>query len=259
MPFIERLVDEVQAGKLWGWPALSERVRTFFTPQRMEAIDAVVPGWREMASFSDEATLIHIMAVFMSLLMCPEYQQADAEQQALMKWIVLFHDLGKETRDGKRDPTHAFKSAALGGRLLPRLGFAGIDGSASEIDAWAALTSQAVTKHRELNEDVQDNQRLPEIVTGIERLFGQETATGLIVRAVLLHMSVNVLTQWPQFAPLTEHEIRQYLDSKFLPLLKIMMLVDNDAYAFFDPDTKQQHRAETLAAFKRASALIVAT
>jgi len=65
-----------------------------------------------------------------------------------------------------------------------------------------------------------------------------------------LHLSIDVVKDWPQAAPLTEAEIRQYVDEELLPLLKMMMLVDNDAWAFFDPSTKKQYRLETLAVFE---------
>jgi hypothetical protein len=51
-------------------------------------------------------------------------------------------------------------------------------------------------------------------------------------------------------------EIRQYLDAKLLPLLTIMILVDNDGWTLFEPETKHQYRDETLTAFEKVTRTI---
>ena len=63
-------------------------------------------------------------------------------------------------------------------------------------------------------------------------------------------MSITVVADWPQSAPLTDAEAREYLDPQLLPLLKTMMLVDNDAWNFFDPLTKFRYRQDTLTVFE---------
>ncbi len=84
---------------------------------------------------------------------------------------------------------------------------------------------------------------------GIDALFGRNTSTVLVVKTVLLHVSIRVIEQWPQAAPLKNKEIHQYLDDELLPLLKVVMLVDNELWEFFDPKTKEQYRNETLVVF----------
>jgi hypothetical protein len=87
-------------------------------------------------------------------------------------------------------------------------------------------------------------------------LFGRNTPAALIVKTVLLHMSIDVVEDWPQAAPLGEGEIREYLDFALLPLLKVMMLVDNDGWALFDRSNKERYRQATLAVFGRVESLI---
>ncbi len=246
------LVRDTQAGALDSWPAFGARVHAFFSESTMDQVDTVLHGWRRMASFHEGVTLVHVVSAYGSLLICPEYQQAAPEQQRLMEWIVLFHDVGKEVIDGQRDPIHAFRSAA---QTAPALGFSTTDAFAAEIDAWAAFTAAAVLPNGTPGELKQDNAKLPQILTGIDRLFGPDSPTALVVKAILLHMSVNVLSEWPQAAPLDDSEIQRYVNAPLLPLLKVMMLVDNDAWAFFNPPTKAQHRAETLAVFERIEKL----
>lgn len=247
MPFISSLADSFRQGHLASWPVMAERVNGFFTPATMQKVNNVVPGWIEMASYNQGVTLVHVTAVLTSLLLCPEFHTASSEQQALMKWIVLFHDVAKKPQSGKRDFIHGFRSAAVAGRALPKLGFAVQD--STELEAWALLTDNAITQGD--GEDIQDNRQLPKIISGIGRIFDHESPAALVIKTVLFHMSINVLAQWPQTAPLSDVEIQQYIDEPLLPLLKIMNIVDNDAWGFFEAERKQREREETLAVFQR--------
>lgn len=250
MPFVELLAQEYQTGTLDTWETASQWVKDFFTAEVMAQFESVVPGWGKMTSYQDGVTLTHVMCVFTALVLCPEYQRATGDQQAILKWAVLFHDLAKEPARGQRDHTHGFRSAALTGRILPRLGFPLLNANGERLETWAKLAETALSLHPEMQQ-VQDNQKLPEILAGLQTLFGENTAAALILKTVLLHMSIDVLTEWPQAAPLTEAEAIRYVDTTLLPLLEIMMVVDNDAWAFFDPATKARHRAETLAVFSK--------
>lgn len=252
MPFIHALANDYRRKNLYGWPAVRTRVSDFFTLGRMAHFDSILPGWQMMAAYREGTTLVHVIAALAALMLLPEYQQAGPDQQAQIKWIILFHDLTKRLEQGIRDHTHAFRSAALAGRQLPRLGFSVLD--SAQIEPWAALTAGAIM--HDTPEPVQDNRQLPEILAGLERLFGPNTPAALIVKTVLLHMSINTLHEWPQAAPFTDDEIARYVDPAMLPLLEMMMLIDNDAWAFFDPETKQRHRAETLDVFARVRRLV---
>ena len=247
--FVQRMLSMHEAGRLTDWAQLEAATHAFFAAERMDRIEATIPGWQKMAAYADSLTLNHVMLVFTALLQSPEYCAASAETRQLMNWTVLFHDLAKEVVEGQRDHVHGFRSAALAGRQLPGLGFP--LHHASELEDWAVLTETAVTPHPVTGELMQDNRKLPAITAGIDRLFGLRAPAALIIKAVLLHLSVNVLDQWSQMNPLTEAEIEQYVDDDLYPLLKMMMLVDNDAWTFFDPAQKAVNRAETLAAFDR--------
>jgi hypothetical protein len=251
--FVNRLVKAFESGDLISWPTMKEKVQTFFTPEMMDKVERVIPGWRAMSGYLDGATLVHVLSVLTALLMCPEYKQTAPDQQALMKWIVLFHDLAKQPQEEKRDHPHAFRSAARTGVTLPELGFTVQDDKLPLSDL-ALLTETAVTKHATTQDDIQDNRKLPDIIDGIEKIFGAETPATLIMKTVLLHMAIDVVTDWPQAAPLSDGEIQQYVDSSLRPLLQIMMVVDNEAWALFDPATKQRYREETLTVFRQIAA-----
>ena len=247
--FVSGLAQDYRSGGIQSWEMMAERVHAFFTPDMLDEVDAVAPGWRDMSSYANGATLVHVMCVFTGLLTCPEFQHASNTQQELMKWIVLFHDIAKEVRTGQRDHTHGFRSAAKTGAILPRVGFPVTAEYDSLFKEWFALANTAITKRGVTTDRIHDNGKLPGVIGGIERLFGHDTPAALIVKTVLLHYSINVVEEWPQVAPLTEIEIRQYLDIELFPLLKMMMLADNDAWTLFDPSTRERYRQETLAVF----------
>jgi hypothetical protein len=251
MAFVSDLAQDYESGHIPSWQMMDEKVHAFFTPDMLDEVNAIAPGWREMSSYDHGVTLVHVMCAFTGLLTSPEYHQALRAQQELMKWIVLFHDLAKEVRNGQRDFTHAFRSAAKTGAILPRVGFAATAEYGSLIDGWIVLTDTAITKRGKTSPvRVQDNSKLPEILDGIERLFGHTSPATLIVKTVLLHLSINVIEEWPQPAPLTETEIRQYVDTELFPLVRMMMLADNDGWTLFDQATKERYRQETLAVFR---------
>jgi hypothetical protein len=96
---------------------------------------------------------------------------------------------------------------------------------------------------------IQDNRELPEILQGSERLFGAGSGAALIVQAVLLHQSLNVVPDWPNPGSVTEAELARCIRPSLLPLLEAMMLVDSDAWQLFDPASKAKFRESTLAVF----------
>jgi hypothetical protein len=256
MNFVSLLAQGYQSGDINCWQIMEEKVHTFFTLDKLDKVNAVAPCWRDMASYTDGTTLVHVMSVFTALILCPEFQQASKTHQELLKWIVFFHDMAKEIRQGQRDFTHGFRSAAMAGEALPGIGFAVTSEYDNLIDDWVILANTAMIKQDMTSVYIQDNRRLPEIDNGIERLFGYNTPAALIIRTVLLHTSVDVIEDWPQAAPLNETEIRDCLDFELIPLLRVMMLVDNDGWALFDLPTKARYRQETLTAFKRLESLI---
>jgi hypothetical protein len=253
--FILSLAEQYQAGEIKTWDDLEGRTFTFFNTEQMEALESVVPGWRKMASYLKGVTLTHIMCVFLGLLRLPEFQSLSQERQELAKWIVLFHDVQKEARRGERDPKHGFRSAVTTARQLSHLGFVVTEEYGNLIEVWSEFTHSAVRASKSHAEPIQDNEKLPEILAGIDRMFGESAPAGLIVKGVLLHMSINVIRDWQQAAPLTDEEIKKYVTSDLAPLLKVMMLADNDGWVLFYPEREQQ-RTETLETFQRIEKII---
>lgn len=253
---ILELIKDYRAGKINSWEELEGRVNAFFTPERIDEVESIVPGWRRMASSSDGVTLVHVMCVFLGMVMLPEFQNLSPEQQQLAKWIVLFHDVEKAHVRGKKDLTHAFRSAVLTAGRLKTLGFITTEEHESLLDSWSELTASAVTKLDESSDYIQDNHKLPSIVEGIGRMFGENTPATLITEGVLLHMSIDVVVDYPQAAPLRDEEIRRYVNTDLVPLLKVMMLADNEGWVMFYPEDRWKQRNQTLKVFENVERLI---
>lgn len=244
--FAKQAASDFTNGKLISRPEMHGRVQTFFTSDKMTAVEAIAPGWQKMASEGNSITLDHVMTVFTGLYLLPEFQQANLLQQVICEWAVLFHDITKWVQPGQRDLTHGFRSAAVTAEALPRIGFPQTAVYAKQIAAWAELTKTAVIPS---TPPIQDNQKLPHILHGLDHLFGANTPATLITQTVLFHMSLNVVKAYPQAAPLSVAEIKQYMGNGLRPLLKIMMLADNEGWVLFDTAVRQQQRQETLEAF----------
>lgn len=248
--FIQELVEDYHAGRINTWDEIDARVKEFFTPERMEQTERVVPGWTQMASHSKGVTLTHVLCVFLGLVLLPEFASLSFEQQQLAQWIVLFHDVEKIHIRGRRDLTHGFRSAVVTAGALHPLGFPVTTGFHTMYPTWRELTYFAITADGTSGEQIQDNTKLPEITSGITAMFGSDSPASLIVMGVLLHMSINVVKDWPQAAPLTDAEIMQYVSAPLLPLLKAMCLSDNEGWSMFDPDIRIIQRNDTLEAFR---------
>jgi hypothetical protein len=256
--FVRDQAGELERGVLRERQSLDQRIRVFCNSERMREIEAVAPGWQAMAQFADGATLIHVVKAMIALQLLPEYRGAPSDLRAMMEWSVFYHDIGKQAVAGKRDALHAFRSAALTARALPLAGFGTARPYAESLESWVALALSAFLPAPDGNGFVQDNRALPRILAGSEQLFGTRSPAALIVQAVLLHQSLDVVPEWPNAASLTEAEAPQCVSPALLPLLEGVMLVDSDAWQLLDPPRKAHFRQSTLAAFERVRRLVIA-
>jgi hypothetical protein len=253
--FIPELVEAYHTEKINSWDELDREVKAFFTSERMEQMETLVPGWKKMASFVDGVTLTHVMCVFLGLYMMPELLDMSEEQKEIMKWVILLHDVEKQSQEGKRDYAHAFRSAAGAARILPDLGFPVTPDYDLVIEDWDSFTRSAVTKLEKSPDEVQDNNKLPEILLGIERMFGRHTSADLIIKTILFHLSVN-MKEWPPPNPLNQEEIKRYIDPELLPLLRVMNLGDNDGWTLFEPAVREQQRLDIIEEFEKIEKII---
>ena len=253
--FILGLVDAYRSGKITSWAELDEKVKAFFVQERMRQIEALVPGWKKMASYVEGVTLTHVMCVFLGLYRMPEFLSMNEDQKGIMRWVILLHDVEKEPQAGKRDHPHAFRSAAAAASTLPGLGFAITPEYSSIIGGWSQFTRAAITKIENSPDDMQDNHKLSEILRGIERMFGRHTPADLIVKTILLHLSIS-MKEWPPPNPLSPEEVKRYITPALLPLLRVMNLGDNDGWTLFDPAVRERQRLDIMEEFEKIEKIV---
>jgi len=247
--FIHELVGSYNDGSIHSWDDLEKRVSNFFTIDRMEQMESVAPHWHKMASYENGVTLVHVMCVFLGMYMMPEFLSMTLEQQQLMKWVILLHDVEKEPQEGRRDHAHAFRSAVTAARILPQLGFPITTEYDSLINNWSEFTNSAITKPDHALDVIQDNRKLPQILNGIDQMFGHNTPAALIIKTILFHLSVN-MQLWPPAAPLTDAEVKRYIDHDLVPMLRVMNLGDSEGWSMFH-ESRETLRNDTLEAFKK--------
>lgn len=254
--FSDFLAQQCSKGRITNWSLFSESVRAFFTPALMAKVDQVVPGWKKMGSYADQQTLIHVMGALMALILLPEFKQTDTDQKTLLIWMVLFHDIAKIAQPGTHDYLHGFRSAAITGKALAALGFPTSPDFPELINSWYDLTYNGIAVREDTGESIQDNRKLPEITSGIDRMYGLKAPAGLIIKSVLLHISLPIDPGYPTVAPLSDDALPRYVDLPSFPLCKMMALVDADAWNLFNPDNRQSQRRLTDAFFDRLAARI---
>ena len=254
--FIHELVEAYEAKNLQSWADLEEKAHGFFTQGKMEEMEALVPGWKKMVSYSEGITLVHVMGVFLGLFMLPEFKRLTPDQQQMAKWIILLHDVAKFHIQGKKDTLHAFRSGVETANALPGFGFPTRLHFHERIGYWSKYTEQAFILRDGDTDPRPDNRKLPGILIGIDNLFGKDTPAALITKTVLLHISPAVDPFYPTPAPLTDSEIKRFIGSSLFPLLRTMMLSDNEGWSLFNLETRSRQRHDTLEVFGRIEQLI---
>jgi hypothetical protein len=256
MAFIQQMKADLERGKFKDWQDFSQPIRQWFTSDRLQKIDATVMGWAEMSSYADQQTLIHLTAALLSLIGLPEYHALSPDDQNLALWIVLYHDVAKKAQQGKRDHTHGFRSAGICGKGLVHLGFVR-DVDENALHDWVRLTETAKIFSEKHNDFIQDNNGLDGIMQGIDTIFGgRDSPVWLILCGVLFHMSLDVVDEFPSSAPLTNEQIRAYISPTLFPLLRVMMLTDNAAWAVFSPERRAPQHEQLYREFNRVEGLI---
>ena len=245
--FLDKLNAGVNSGAIKSAEDFTERCRKFYTPDRMAEIEAVVPGWRHMASFEDGKTLWHVNVAMVALLQLDEYRSMSPGQQTVQQWIVFLHDVGKEPGSG-RDHRHSFRSAAQAGRIMPKLGFPVTAAYPREFQHWFKLTDTATRFDEVQKLEIQDNSKLSKILGGAKRVFAEPTRTA--VCAIALHQSITSLAAWPVKAPLSDDQVAAYVDKDILPALLVLMLADSGGWNLFDRPTLDSMYKETRTVFR---------
>lgn len=249
---LDDLDDAVRTGTITTTDEFTAESRRRWDASLLAHVDTVLPHWSTMASYADGKTLWHVTIAMVALLRLDDYLAAEEYEQHLLEWTVFLHDIAKEPTEELRDHRHAFRSAALAARYLPRLGFATTEAYASEFEAWFEVADNAYRADEAAGEPVQDNRFLAEILDGADRMLDLDGAR--LIKAIAMHQSVTVLEEWPSLAPLTPEEEQQFVTPQVASLQRPLMLADSGGWNLFDPPTLLAMYDETRRVFSRISA-----
>jgi len=182
----------------------------------------------------------------------PEYEGAVEERKDQMEWSGLLHDISKRVVKGQPDLTHAFRSGADAARILLQAGF--WHQEFAGLENWITLTKNAVRDDD--GPEIQDNSKLPEIMGGLEAIFGGNQAALVILKSILFHWSITTIKEWPCATPLTADEVSAYLDDELLQVLGPLIMADSDSWNLFDHETKERYQTEIRDAFVEIGGLL---
>lgn len=257
VPSFMQIVHDLSAayarGEWQTWAVAQTAVRRAFATDLMAEMEAHIPGWRTMASYDNGQTLVHVCSVFVAMLSSHYYRQGTDGERTVWEWVALLHDLAKVAQKGKRDLTHAFRSAALAARILPGVGFPAQSAYPPMVDAWGVLVETAVLPTA--TDPIQDNCQLPTILDGIERMFGADSAAAFILKTILLHHSFSPIPDWPNPATLTDAEVRVCVNPALWRLLGPFLAFDSDGWDMYDAATRPLHAAQLAASLAQVQQL----
>lgn len=230
------------------------------TPGIMDEVEQEIPGWKDMAALRDDETLIHTIRALVALMINPEYQNAPVGKKRYVQWAVVLHDLAKRpvdpiTGEKIRDAIHPFRSAVLAAEILPSHGFNVTDQYEQTIRPWGKYTNEAIITG-EKGRPIHDNRKLPGIIEGIDNMFERNSSASIIVKSILFHQSLNLLIQWPDAAPLTDQEVKQYIDDDLLAALGLLVKADSDSWQLFNSVNRAQFNRQIAYRLKQIRALM---
>ncbi len=239
---------------------LTSFILTAAQPKLMNSVEREIPGWKAMARLRGGETLVHIVRALIALDSIPEYRNAIAVDKSNMQLAVLLHDLAKRPVDPItgakiRDAIHPFRSAVLAAEILPNHGFYVTDQFQGSIESWSEYTNQAVTTDSK-GRPIHGNAKLPGIITGIDEMFERNSATSIIVKSILFHQSLNLLKEWPDAAPLTDWELKLFINDDLLKVLGPLVRADSASWQLFKPENRKKFDQQIEDRIKEIKSLI---
>lgn len=255
MEIVHDLAAAHGRGEWRSWAEAETAVSGAFSPAVMAEMETHIPGWQKMTSYEDGQTLVHVCSVFVAMLGSDYYRQATKIERDLWEWVALLHDLAKAPQPGKRDLTHAFRSATQAARILPRVDFPVQAAYGQVVDGWVVLVETAVCPTPAAGL-IQDNGQLPAILDGIVRMFGADSAAALVLKMILLHHSFSPIPAWPNPAALTDAEVRACISPALWRVLGPFLAFDSDGWDMYDVATRPLHAAQVEACLAQVEQLL---
>lgn len=139
--------------------------------------------------------------------------------------------------------------------MLPDIGFEVTEDYAFAIHGWFNLTDTAIRWSTRYDDEIQDNRKLPDILRGVDTLFGVDTPAAHLVRAVLFHMSITVIDEWEAYAPITDAEATRYISAALHPMQEALMIADSQAWNFWETAITSRENDAIRARFAQIAAV----
>jgi len=231
---IQTISTGLETGHYHDWPLLLAELDFVTESDWIETLDECLPGWRKIATIKSGITAKHTLIVLALGLNLPEYAALAENTRREFEWAALLHDLDKEyLPTGGKDASHAFRSAGVAAIVMAALGFRLQPGASPEAVAeWAEVVMAAQVQIGASR--VHDHANLPEIVSGLERLWGNGTSASRILKAILFHQSLPTIKDWTNPVLLDDAELRDALTLSDMDVLGPLLIADSDAWNLFD-------------------------
>eukprot|EP00347_Sterkiella_histriomuscorum_P015794 403355658 len=243
--------------------------------QIYEEICLVIPEWKDLTEIDNNIVCVHTMNVLYLTVNDDRFKNLSSQEQNIMKWAVLLHDvrkLGPPHFFGK-DHTHPFKGGKAVLEAFNRLGLIA-DDQQENLKSMISLIDQSKEKlDPKLLEKQRDTVTTPafgailcdemhshKYLSDIFLLFWETIAErgsfiDLVFRLVFFHQSLIGINDIPAVVELSQEERLIYCDEYFLTIMKILMVNDSLSYMYvcdFD-----QKKCKCLQNFDDNSALMI--
>lgn len=196
--------------------------------------------WNCLKKSKSQSINRHIIRFFVQIFHDDDFKNLQENTKNLILWTSLLHDIGKRgfpyIQNSDRDPFHSFTSGALALKIISR--YVKIE-KIDKINALSDFIKNAFIIKTDINNnslEYCDTSKLDQILCDLEIIFKRNTDLYLMIKLILLHQSLDVISDYPPMAPLSEEQVCNYCDIEFIKLLKILCVADSTSYHLNSPE-----------------------
>lgn len=210
-------------------PMLSNKSLKVYEIFRNEAILLLGKDWLYLESFSERSIAFHVMYVTILCFIEQELFQIESDLN-LMLWTCFLHDICKvrEPLIIGKDLIHPFKSGAY--CLQFSINHKLIVNNLDEILKLSEKILDCKKKNfSHLGKEIQDHDKIMPIYLELKPLLTNKFVFELFF-LVVFHQSIDGCKKFPHPDVLSEEQLFQIIDLRFLHLMKAFMIFDSNSY-----------------------------
>ena len=229
-------------------------------PKVAEEITRFTPEWAKLRAQHHGSVCTHTLNVLYLIFSSPDVLQMSKEDQNILRWAALLHDICKLSTpkiEGK-DHIHPFKSGKSTLLSFRKSGI--LDLSTDEKRLAFKTVTDAISQSRQpVSPDyvecfrkkgqpychsVHSHHLLSDIFLNLwETLAPRGSFVDLVFRLVFFHQSLQGAEEFPPMVALSKEERLIYCDERFFKLILQLMICDSNSYQFvYNPDGKMSLR-----------------